>query len=97
MRSEWQRERWVLGRERLKRSDWREDDGHHGHRKRRKGGSALTRREMKLREGGRTPVWTERESSAEGWVAHSLINTAARFLLRPLAGSVLLLLLYIHL
>ena len=65
MRSEWQRERWVLGR---RGSTAREDDGHHGHRKRRKGGSALTRREMKLREGGRTPVWTERESSAEGWV-----------------------------
>jgi hypothetical protein len=33
---------------------------------------------------------TVRGESAEEWVAHSLINTAARFLLRPLAASVLL-------
>lgn len=38
---------------------------------------------MKLR---RTPVLHRPRCSAEKWVAHSLINTAARFLLRPLAS-----------
>lgn len=38
-------------------------------------------------------VAPSRAYSAEEWVAHSLINTAARFLLRPLASF----LLYIHL
>ena len=46
---------------------------------------------MKLRRGRPNPCVAPSEAySAEEWVAHSLINTAARFLLRPLAASVLL-------
>ena len=57
-----------------------------------------TRGKMKLRRGRPNPCVAPSESSgAEEWVARSLINTAARFLLRLVVPRPVFLLLYIHL